>query len=100
MQLKAIPSCPVTGYLGEETNICLTATSFQVVVESNKVFPQLLLLQTKQPQLPQLPLISLVLQTLHQPLSPSLDVLQQLNVFLLVRDPKLNTVLVVRLHQC
>jgi len=36
MQLEAIASCPIAGYLGEETNICLTTTSFQVVVESNK----------------------------------------------------------------
>jgi len=37
MQVEAIASCPITSYLGEETNTCLTTTSFQVVVESNKV---------------------------------------------------------------
>jgi len=36
MQLEAIASHPIAGYLGEETNTCLTATSFQVVVEGNK----------------------------------------------------------------
>jgi len=37
MQLEAIASCPTAGYLGEETNTCLTTTSFQVAVDSNKV---------------------------------------------------------------
>jgi len=31
MQLEAIASCPIAGYLGEETDTCLTTTSFQVV---------------------------------------------------------------------
>jgi len=34
MQLEAIASRPITSYLGEETDACLTTTSFQVVVES------------------------------------------------------------------
>jgi len=49
-QLEAIASTAVTSYLGEETNSCLTTTSFQVVVERSKVSPQPPLLQTKQPQ--------------------------------------------------
>ena len=40
MQLEAIASRPIASYLGEETNTCLTTTSFQVVIESNKVSPQ------------------------------------------------------------
>jgi len=40
MQLEAIASRPIASYLGEETNTCLTTTSFQVVVESKKVLPQ------------------------------------------------------------
>jgi len=39
-QLEAIASCLITGYLGEETNTCLTTASFQVVVESDKVSAQ------------------------------------------------------------
>ncbi|GAB0181768.1 hypothetical protein GRJ2_000642100 [Grus japonensis] len=39
-------------------------------------------------------------QTLHQLRCPSLDTLQHLNVFLVVRGPKPNTVLKVRPHQC
>jgi len=39
MQLEAIASCPITSYLGEKTNTCLT-TTFQVAVERNKVPPQ------------------------------------------------------------
>jgi len=98
--LEAIASRPITSYLGEETNSCLTTTSFQVGVESNKVLPQPLLLQTKQLQLPQPLLVRLVLQTSHQPHCPSLDTLHQLNIFLAVRGPKLNTALQVRPHQC
>ncbi|KAK4824816.1 hypothetical protein QYF61_019666 [Mycteria americana] len=56
--------------------------------------------QAKQPQLPQPLLIRLVLQTLHQLRCPSLDTLQHLNVSLVVRGPKLNTVFEVRPHQC
>ncbi|KAK4832234.1 hypothetical protein QYF61_021148 [Mycteria americana] len=54
----------------------------------------------KQPQLPQLLLIRLVLQTLHQLPCPSLDTLQHLHVFLVVRGPNLNTVFEVQPHQC
>ncbi|KAK4816524.1 hypothetical protein QYF61_017624 [Mycteria americana] len=39
-------------------------------------------------------------QTLHQLRCPSLDTLQHLNVSLVVRSPKLNTVFEVRPHQC
>ncbi|KAK4832002.1 hypothetical protein QYF61_020440 [Mycteria americana] len=56
--------------------------------------------KAKQPQLPQPLLIRLVLQTLHQLRCPSLDTLQHLNVSLVVRGPKLNTVFKVRPHQC
>ncbi|KAK4826679.1 hypothetical protein QYF61_010688 [Mycteria americana] len=54
----------------------------------------------KQPQFPQLLLIGLVLQTLHQLRCPSLDMLQPLNVFLVVKGPKLNTVFMMQPHQC
>ncbi|KAK4816367.1 hypothetical protein QYF61_016271 [Mycteria americana] len=83
-QLEAISSCPITCYLGEETDPHLATTSFQA----------------KQPQFPQPLLIRLVLQTLHQLRCPSLDTLQHLNVPLVVRGPKLNTVFEVRPHQC
>ncbi|KAK4829565.1 hypothetical protein QYF61_005234, partial [Mycteria americana] len=46
----------------------------------------------KQPQFPQPLLIRLVLQTLHQLRCPSLDTLQPLNISLVVRGPKLNTI--------
>ncbi|KAK4823556.1 LOW QUALITY PROTEIN: hypothetical protein QYF61_003300 [Mycteria americana] len=91
-QLEAISSCPITCYLGEETDPHLSTTSFQGVVESDKVSPQPPFLQAKQPQLPQPLLIRLLLQTLHQLRCPSLDTLQHLNVSLVVRGPKLNTV--------
>jgi len=53
MQVEAIDSCPFTSYLGEETNTGLTTTSFQVVIERDKVPLQPPLLQTKLPQFPQ-----------------------------------------------
>ncbi|KAK4826394.1 hypothetical protein QYF61_008065 [Mycteria americana] len=56
--------------------------------------------QAKQPQFPQPLLIRLVLQTLHQLRCSSLDTLQHLDVSLVVRGPKLNTVFEVRPHQC
>ncbi|KAK4818992.1 hypothetical protein QYF61_022823 [Mycteria americana] len=84
VQLEAISSCPITCYLGEETDPHLSTTSFQA----------------KQPQFPQPLLIRLVLQTLHQLRCPSLDSLQHLNVPLVVGGPKLNTVFEVRPHQC
>ncbi|KAF1466761.1 Conserved oligomeric Golgi complex subunit 5, partial [Megadyptes antipodes antipodes] len=99
-QLEAISSRPIACCLGEETDTHLATTSFQVVVESNEVSPQPPLLQAKQSQFSQLLLIRLVLQTLHELRCPSRDTLQHLNVLLVVRDPKLNTVFKVRPHQC
>lgn len=68
--------------LGEETNSLLAITSFQGVVEGDKVSTEPLFLQAKLPQIPQLLLIGLVFQTLHHPLalfwtlpSPSISVL-------------------------
>ncbi|KAK4814666.1 hypothetical protein QYF61_024802 [Mycteria americana] len=75
-QLEAISSCPITCYLGEETDPHLSTTSFQA----------------KQSQLPQPLLIRLLLQTLHQLRCPSLYTLQYLNIPLVVGGPKLNTV--------
>ncbi|KAK4826388.1 hypothetical protein QYF61_008059, partial [Mycteria americana] len=100
VQLEAISFCPITCYLGEETDPHLSTTSFQVVVESNKVSPQPPLLQAKQPQFPQPLLIKLLLQTLHQLRCPSLDTLQHLNVSLVVGGPNLNTVFKMRPPQC
>ena len=51
----------VANYLWEETDNHLATTSFQVVVESDKISPQPPLLQTKQPQFPQPLLIRLIL---------------------------------------
>ena len=89
-QLQAIPSSPIHSYMGEEADTYLTTASLQVVVDSEKVSP---LLQAKQFQFPQLFLIRPVLQTAHQLCCPSLDMLQGLDVFLVLRDLKLNTLL-------
>ena len=99
-QLEAIPSSPITSHLREEAAPQLTATSLQVVIESNKVSPEPPLLQTEQSQLLQPLLIRPVLQSPHQLCCPPLDTLQGLDVFLTVRGPKLGTVLEVGPHQC
>jgi len=39
-QLEAIASRPIASYLGEKTKTCLTTTSRQGAVESDKVLPQ------------------------------------------------------------
>ncbi|KAK4828257.1 hypothetical protein QYF61_024864 [Mycteria americana] len=93
VQLEAISSCPITCYQGEETDPHHSTTSFQVVVESNKVSPQPPFLQAKQPQFPQPLLIRLVLQTLTSFVA-----------LLWTRSgtsmgPKLNTVFEVQPHQ-
>ena len=61
MQPEAVSSCSITSNSGEETSTQLTITSFQVVVESNKVSPQPSVLQSKQPHFSQPLLIRLVL---------------------------------------
>ncbi|KAK4814695.1 LOW QUALITY PROTEIN: hypothetical protein QYF61_025521 [Mycteria americana] len=96
-QLEAISSCPITSYLGEETDPTSLHPPFR---QLDKVSPQPPLLQAKQPQLPQPLPISLVLQTLPQLRCPSLDTLQPPNVSLGVRGPTLNTGFEVRPHQC
>ena len=71
----------------------------QAVVESNNVTPEPSLPQTEQSQFPQLLPIKPVLQTPHQLHCPSLGTLQCLNVFLVGKDPKPNTILKVLPHQ-
>ena len=65
MQLEDTLSHPIASYMGEEADPHLTTTSFQVAVESNKITPELPLLQTEQSQLLHLLLAGLVLQTPH-----------------------------------
>ena len=99
MQLEDIPSRPIASYMGKEANSHVTTTSFQITEESDKVSPEPLLLQTEQSQLTQLLLIRPVLQTPHQLCCPSLGRLQELSVFLVLRGPKLSTLLEVQTHQ-
>lgn len=87
-------------YLAEEANYCFTTTSFHVIVESDNVSPQPPLLQTGRSQFCQPHLIRLELQSTHQICYPSLETLQGLNIFLLVRGTKLNTALEMWPHQC
>ncbi|KAJ7414126.1 hypothetical protein WISP_86698 [Willisornis vidua] len=98
VQLEPISSCPIPRNLGEEIDSHLD-TSFQVVIQSDKVSLEPPLLQTKCPQLPQLLLIRLVLHILHQLHCPSLESLQHFNVFLVVKDLRLSTGFKMWSHQ-
>lgn len=72
VQLEAISSYLVTGYLGEEINFQLAPPSCQGLVESKKISLELLFSRLSTPQVPQLLLIRLLLQTLPQTLSVAL----------------------------
>ena len=65
MKLKAVISHPSNCYLGEKADTHVNTTSFDGVVESDKVSPEPPLLQTEQSKFPQSFLLRLVLQTLH-----------------------------------
>ena len=99
-QLKAIFPRPVACHLQVESNPALAVSTFQILEEGKKVSPQPPLPQTKQPQFLQLLLVGHILQAFHKPRCPSLDLLQPLHVFSVLRCPKLNTVLAVSPHQC
>jgi len=53
--LETVSLCLIACHWRKEAETLLTAVSFQEVVEIDEVFPQLLLLQTKQPQFPSVP---------------------------------------------
>lgn len=75
---KIIFSCPVTCYLGVETNL---ATLSREVVVGDKISSEPSFLQAKQLQVPQPLLIRLELQILPQ-LCAFLDTFQHINVLL------------------
>jgi len=84
-------SRPISNYLGEEANPHLSITSLQVGVDSNKVSPE-------PPPDHTIPIPSTTPQQTCAPdpsqfCCPSVDTLQGLHVFLVVRDPKLSIVL-------
>lgn len=62
-QLEVIPCSPVTSHKGEAANTQFITTSYQVVVDSDKVSPEPPHLQTKQSQFTQPFIIQPVLQT-------------------------------------
>uniref|UniRef100_A0A8C9F701 Ret proto-oncogene n=1 Tax=Pavo cristatus TaxID=9049 RepID=A0A8C9F701_PAVCR len=72
------------------TNPALAVSTFQVLEESNKVSPQPPFPQTKHPQFLQSLLVGHILQALHKPCCPSLDLLQHISVLSVLRCPKLN----------
>ena len=74
---------PVTS---EETNPTLTVGTFQILEESNTVSPQPPFLQTKQPQFLQSFLVGHIVQALHRPCCPSLDLLQIKQIVILMRE--------------
>ena len=96
MQFEARPSSFITNYGEEKANSHVATISLLIVVESNKISLEHPLHQAKQSQFPQLLLIRPVLQIPQEFCCPSLDTLLGLDVFLVVRGPKLNTVLEVQ----
>lgn len=76
VQSETNPSHPITSFLGEKVNLHLATHSFQAAAESNKVYIEPPLFQTKQFQFPQLLLIRPVLQTSHCLHCSSLDMHQ------------------------
>ncbi|KAK4831414.1 hypothetical protein QYF61_017545 [Mycteria americana] len=92
-QHSQVPRAPFSSHRVARRNSCGLGWQWQQVGQGGEF-------HAKQPQLPQLLLIRLLLQTLPQLRCPSLDTLQHLNVSLVVRSPKLNTVFEVRPHQC
>ena len=99
VQLEAIPSCPITSYVGEKTDPHLSTSSLQVVVESDKVSPEPPLLQAEQSQFPQPFLIAEVLQPSDHLSGPSLDPLQEFHIFLVLGAPDLDAVLQMGPHK-
>ena len=83
----------------EKADPHLTTTSFQVAVESDKVTPKPLLLQTKQSSSLSRSSLDLCSRPLTSFVCPSLDTLWGLDVFLVLMATELNTVLEVHLHQ-
>ena len=83
VQLEAISPRPLQW---EETKKTLSHYKhlsdiiFQILEESNKVSPQPPFPQTEQPQFLQSLLVGHILQALHKPCCPSLDLLQHLKV--------------------
>jgi len=80
--------------------LVLSLVTWEKRLMATSLQPQPPFLKAKQPPFPQPLLIRLVLYTLHQLHSSSLDTLWHLNVFHVVRGPKLNTVLEVCPHRC
>lgn len=93
VQLKTMASCPVSGCLGEEPNPHPATTTFQVAIQSDKVTPEPLFSQAKQPQFPQSFLTGLVFQVSHQPCCPPLQMLNHLNILPKLKGPDLGTAL-------
>lgn len=77
-------------YLGEESNLCLAKTSFQVDVENGKVPLEPPFLQPKHPHLPQPLLVRLVFQILQQFWCPFLSPTQLSAIHGLIEESPLD----------
>ncbi|KAK4830133.1 hypothetical protein QYF61_008560 [Mycteria americana] len=95
VQLRAIPTCPVTGSQGEEISTSLSMSPPQEAAESNEVAPQPPFLQIRQAQSPQPLLIGHSFQPFHQLCCLPLDTFEYLNIFFKLWGPELHTVLKV-----
>jgi len=89
MQLEAVASCPVAGYLGEETNPAPHCTLLSRSCREREGPPSASSSPDRAAPAPSAAPIRLVLQPPPQPGCPALDMLQPLSVLLGVRGPEL-----------
>ena len=94
-----IASGPVTGHQQKEPGSTFFAPSFQVSTYFDEISPEPSVLRAEQSQFSQLLLICEVLQSLNHPGGSLLESLQDAHVQLLLRSPKLDTVLQLWPHQ-
>ncbi|PKU37700.1 hypothetical protein llap_11996 [Limosa lapponica baueri] len=99
-QFQAISSCPIACYLGKETNLHLSTTSSQVVVESYKVSPQPPFLQAKQTPVPSAAPHKVCALDPSPALLLSFGHAAAPQYLLVVRGSELNIIIEVWPHQC
>lgn len=99
-QLEVISLCSVTCHLRKETKTFLTKTGIPVVVKSNEVSPSAYFSQDQSSYSSLISSLCLFFFSIYQLCYSSLNALQKLNKFLVVRDPKLSIIFEVQSHQC
>ena len=94
-----MPPCPISIYLHYKLDPLLLVSSFQILEDGSEICLKLSLLQGKQSQLPQPFFMGEVLHPSDHLSGPSLDLLQQLHILLVLGALGLGTVLQMGLHK-